>query len=346
MLMRVKSFLIGLVFLSLLYAGCGKPSPPTQIKSEVAASPSPALSHGGFPLLAPVKGTIGLVLDTNPKKFTFAVFGDNQGGQQSTLISDRIFEELRNFQPPKPMFAFCLGDIVQGKHPGNFVQEYNEYIQHAKQAGVPIFNAPGNHEMDDINDIPSAGMHKLYEDNVAPAYGAFNYGNSRFIALNTEDVPAPDARLPLLPPCKKQPCAEFSYMGDTQLQQLDEDLKANTDKTHIFIMMHYPIKPQNPNDSLTPESLKKLTAILAKYKNISYVLASHEHLYYNPQEPGNISTVPLFKAGDPTRYLVSGGAGAQIYVPCAGGGFYHYLVFEVDGDTVSVKIHRVGSKCA
>ncbi|MBC8554268.1 MAG: hypothetical protein H8D23_32060 [Candidatus Brocadiales bacterium] len=49
----------------------------------------------------------------------------------------------------------------------------------------------------------------------------------------------------------------------------------------------------------------------------------------------------LFKAGDPTRYLVSGGAGSGIYVPEEKGGFHHYLIFEVDGDSVSVKTHKV-----
>jgi hypothetical protein len=107
--------------------------------------------------------------------------------------------------------------------------------------------------------------------------------------------------------------------------------------------MHYPIKPQRQQDSLNPESLKKLTDILAKYKNVSYVLASHEHLYYNPQDPGNITTVAPFKTGDPTRYLVSGGAGAAIYVKAANGGFHHYLIFEVDGDNISVKINRIDS---
>jgi len=54
-----------------------------------------------------------------------------------------------------------------------------------------------------------------------------------------------------------------------------------------------------------------------------------------------VKSVALFQAGDPTRYLVSGGAGARIYVKEERGGFHHYLVIEVDGDSVSVTINRV-----
>jgi Calcineurin-like phosphoesterase len=346
--MRLRSFMPTLLLASLLYAGCTQsaPSPPAQTKGAPPSSAqtesvrsSPAQTQGGLPLLTPMTGT-GQLAPSNAKQFTFAVFGDNQGDQKSSEIISRIFEAVRDYQHQKPVFAFSLGDIVRGKDADDseeYIQrKYADYLDLAKKAGVPVFNAPGNHEMDDKDDIPSERMHQLYRDSVAPTYGAFNYGNSRFIALNTEDVPPAGT-----PPPPNG--IEFSYIGDTQLQQLDQDLAANKDKTHIFIMMHYPIEPQRQQDNLNPDSLKKLTDILAKYKNISYVLASHEHLYYNPQDPGNIKTVAPFKVGDPTRYLVSGGAGATIYVQPANGGFHHYLIIEVDGDNVFVKINRMDS---
>lgn len=330
--------MLTLLLASLLYAGCtqSEPSPPAQPEG---ARPAPTQAQGGLPLLTAIKGT-GQLVPSNETQFTFAVFGDSQGDQTSGEIISRIFEAVRNHQPPKPTFAFCLGDIVKGKDaddPAKYIQQkYAEYLDLAKRAGVPVFNAPGNHEMDDKDDIPSERMHLLYRESVAPTYGAFNYGNSRFIALNTEDVPPAGT-----PPPPNG--IEFSYISDAQFQQLDQDLAANKDKTHIFIMMHYPIKPRRQQDSLNPDSLKKLTDILERYKNISYVLASHEHLFYNPQDPDNVNTVAPFKAGEPTRYLVSGGAGAAIYVPPADGGFHHYLIIEVDGDNVSVEINRIAS---
>ncbi len=310
------------------------------VYSSCTESESPRVEQAidGFHLLTPMKGT-GELRPSNKDQFKFAVFGDSQGEEKAREIISGIFTAIHAQQPKGPAFAFCLGDIVKGKDPQDpakyIRQKFADYLTLAKTAGVPVFNAPGNHEMDDAGDIPSERMHNIYRESVAPTHGAFDYGNSRFIALNAEDVPPSGTP----PPSDGM---EFSYIGDAQLKQLDNDLAANRAKTHIFIMMHYPMKPQRPQDSLNPESLKKLSAIFAKYDNIAYVFASHEHLFYNPQDPDNVENVALFEAGDPTRYLVSGGAGARIYVKEEKGGFHHYLLIEVNGNKVSVKINRVG----
>lgn len=292
----------------------------------------------GFPLLTAVKGT-GQLPSNSANSFSFAVFGDNQGNQQAAQTAGSMFTAISKHQP-QPDFAFSLGDIIVGKDPNDpdtlIQQKYNDYISLVKTAGIPVFNAPGNHEMDDSNDVPNERMHQLYLESIAPLYGSFDYGNSRFIALNTEDIPAP-GQTPPTPPEGYQ----YSYIGDAQLQQLDADLAANTDKTHIFIMMHYPVKPLIAKNSLSPDSLNKLTDILAKYGNVSFVMASHEHLYYNPQDPSNLTSIAPFRAGDPTVYLVSGGAGAKISATPQNGGFNHYLIFNVDGDNVSVTINRL-----
>ena len=86
------------------------------------------------------------------------------------------------------------GDTISGKakHPKDakdaqeIAAEYDEFLGIAKTAGAPVFNAPGNHEMDDGKNDPSDAMKKLYEKNMAGTYGAFTYGNSRFIALDSE----------------------------------------------------------------------------------------------------------------------------------------------------------------
>ena len=334
--MRLRVFVAGLIFASLLYIGCLGSTSVSGGKGESLQTTQ--FGTSGLPQLKPVSGT-GPLVPSKENQFTFAVFGDSQGQPGSTTIK-KIFQEIHDSQTDRPAFAFSLGDIVKGKDPQNptttLKKNFTAYLHLAKTAGVPVFNAPGNHEMDDGQDVPSVRMHKLYEEIVAPLYGAFDYGNSRFIALNTEDVP-PEGTHPPSPPL------EFSYLGQMQLDQLDKDLKANEDKTHIFIMMHYPIKPRRPNDTLNPESLKKLTQIIGKYDNISYVLASHEHLYYNPQDPQNVTEVTPFKAGDTTRYLISGGAGAWLDTreDTKELAFYHYLMFEVDGEHVYVKINRV-----
>ncbi|MBT7616910.1 MAG: hypothetical protein HN590_06460 [Calditrichaeota bacterium] len=324
--MKLKTIVPVLLLVLLLILGCSQSGVSHLSQAD-----------GGLPPFTSMKGT-GTLSPSQNNHFSFAVFGDSQGDEKSRIMIGKIFEEINQYQPVRPVFAFCLGDIVKGKDPQDptkhIRQKFSDYLELAKTAGVPVFNTPGNHEMDDADDIPSERMQKIYQESVGPTHGSFDYGNSHFIALNTEDVPPAGT-----PPPPKG--VEFSFISDKQLAQLDKDLEANRDKTHIFVMMHYPMKPHRRQDILNPASLKKVINIFKKYDNIAYVFASHEHLFYNPQDPGNVETVAPFSVGDPTRYLVSGGAGASIYVDGAEGGFHHYLIIEVDGDKISVKIHKM-----
>ena len=319
---------------------------PSRFDCELFAAEPPAAERG-LPEIAAMKGTGKLAPAKNPSRFTFVVFGDNRPAegepQPDTIV--KIFAEIK---ARRPAFALSLGDVIEGKPDSDAPAEYDiirrqfrDFLNLAEKAGVPIFNAPGNHEMDDHDDVPSEHMHELYRRYVAPAYGAFTYGNSRFICLNTEDVPPPNTP----PPPADE---EFSYISPRQLRQLKEDLDANRDKAHIFIAMHYPLRAldEGPPDSkwddrLNPADREALTKLFANYKNIAYVLAAHEHLYYNADDPDNVTDVPAWKPGDPTRHLISGGAGA----PLNDGkwGFHHFLVFEVDGDKVAATLHKLTS---
>jgi len=316
-------------------------------QAETGAS-TDQLSPSSMPVVAAMRGTGSLSPPRDPDKFTFVVFGDNRparGEPQPGTIKE-IFAEINDL---KPAFAISLGDVIEGKPKPDdpeainaIRQQFTDFLALAVNAGVPIFNAPGNHEMDDNDDIPTARMHELYKKCVGPSYGAFTFGNSRFIVLNTEDIPSEDTPAPP----KDQ---EFSYMSGRQIAELKQDLDANRDRKHIFIAMHYPIQAhdQGPppvgqnDDRLYAESREALVELFRNYDNIAYVLAAHEHLYYNPQAPDNVTDVPGWTAGDPIRYLVSGGAGAPLNE--GKWGFYHYLVFTVDGVRVSVKLVKLQS---
>jgi hypothetical protein len=299
-----------------------------------------------LPQIAPITGTGPLVQPKNPKQFNFVVFGDSQGQENHPTLR-AIFNDMDSSSDSQPSFAISLGDIIRGEpiYPFNSepIEENLQYaLTIAKLAGIPMFNAPGNHEMDDVistnpwTEMPSQQMRDVYEKVMGSAYGSFDFGDSHFIILNTEDVPPAGMKGP-------EPPMEFSYIGKTQLSQLKADLDANKNKTHIFIAMHYPIHAYDPSrDNLYGESRQALIDMFKNYKNISFVLASHEHQYYNPQDPNNVTTVRSFTAGDSTRYLISGGAGASFYhgQPQLWA-FHHYLLFEVNGQNVNVTIKRV-----
>jgi hypothetical protein len=111
---------------------------------------------------------------------------------------------------------------------------------------------------------------------------------------------------------------------------------------HIFLFMHRPIKGYDGKDQLCAENVTRLEKLFADYPNLSYVVAGHQHMYYNAQGKGKQEFCAPPERTDPAKapfYLVSGGAGAPLKKN--DGGFYHYLIFTVDHDKVSVTLVRL-----
>src|ERR1700757_4917423 len=109
--------------------------------------------------------------------------------------------------------------------------------------------------------------------------------------------------------------------------------------------MHHLIKPKNSDMGLNRENAETLMKLFSRYSNISYVLVSHEHLYYNPQTG---DTRPSPNRIDPSKkppfYLVSGGGAEPVEGTPESGGFHHYLVFQTVGNQVHVHLVKPPSR--
>jgi len=265
----------------------------------------------------------------------------------------QLFKDAQKF---KPVFFLWSGDIIYGHETkkDKLGPQYQEFFGIARLAKAPVFNAPGNHEMDVITKAPNEKietpdpemlkhyLHFMQYPKDGPAYGAFDYGNSHFIALNTEEVGGPPAPTPTATPEKKLKL-DPGFVSPQQLKLLKSDLEANKAKAHIFVFMHHPIKPLKKSSGLYEPNAKMLESLFENYPNVSYVIAAHEHLYYNATG----TTLKPADRRDPSpngpSYLVSGGAGAPLDSCPSGAGancaaYHHYLVFEVDQDTVRVQV--------
>ncbi len=307
--------------------------------------------------IKPVPGT-GSLKPAPGTKFTFIVAGDNRPNDATDPQPPTPTQIFGAAKTEGAAFLVWTGDTIYGldsADPDAIGKQYKEFFTLAAAAGVPVFNAPGNHEMDvkvkhDKNrkEIGSAAMQKLYRENMGiadgtPIYGAFSYGNARFILLNSEEIPPTGvARSPMAivddptDPDKKVNL-DPGYVSKEQMDWLSAELAANK-ATHTFIFMHHPIKPEKADMGLDKNNAKDLVKLFAKYQNISYVFASHEHLYYNPQT-GDTTAPPNRTAPskDPPYYLISGGAGAHL----AKGGFHNYLVVSVDGSNINVRVVKL-----
>ncbi|HSS20587.1 MAG TPA: metallophosphoesterase [Pyrinomonadaceae bacterium] len=317
-----------------------------------------AQTSTGFPVLPQVPQTPALTDDPSSTHFIFIAAGDNRpahpGDKQPQTLSD-IFTDSQQY---KPAFMLWSGDTIAGFriagqpiHHKTLSDQYDEFFGIAAKAGVAIFNSPGNHEMDSLEKLQSGGnlevpdkdMQALYLEKMnypanATPYGAFNYGNSRFIAVDTEEIPTMlnlRSGGKIVGNLKLDP----GFVSQEQITLLTNDLEANKSKDHIFVFMHHPIMPVRSGSQLNEANAKQLTKLFAKYPNVSFVIAAHEHLYYNPT--GKTSRVSPTSGGP--IYLVSGGAGAPLdYCPGSAGkncvARNHYLLFEVNGKKVDMKV--------
>ena len=320
----------------------------------------------GFPKLPPVPRTGQLSDDPNRTHFTFIAAGDNRPSGGAVTQPKTLAQILKDSKRFKPSFMIWSGDTIGGfRTPKKMdrtllIAQYKEFFRIAAGAGVPIFNSPGNHEMDRVDkdksknettETPDETMQQLYLEVYkypadAPPYGAFNYGNSRFIAVDTEEVPEMLTVRSSGKVVAKKLKLDPGFVSPKQIELLKADLEAHQDKAHIFVFMHHPIKPAKSGSRLNKDNADELEKLFAKYPNVSYVIAAHEHIYYNHggkhlNPPPRTNPSP----GGP-GYLVSGGAGAPLdscptksSKNCSA--TYHYLVFEVKGNSVDVKVVKV-----
>lgn len=315
----------------------------------------------GFPQLPPVPQTGQLPANPGATKFTFIVAGDNRPASKTATQPKTLSRVLADAQRFNPAFFLWCGDTISGHTADGptLKQQYGAFISIASAAKVPVFNAPGNHEMDLVTkngnttiETPSAQLLAFYLQYMHPpnspssAYGAFNFGNSRFIAMNTEEVAPSDlVRSPgrvVASGLKLDP----GYVSPEQINLLTQDLAANKDKAHIFVFMHHPIKPNKAPAGLNVATANQLQQLFQNYANVSFVFAAHEHFYYNANT--NTLTPPQWQAGSAPVYLITGGAGAPLD-KCGTntgycGAYYHYLVVNVDGDTINVQVVALSEK--
>ena len=148
-----------------------------------------------MPALSQMPQTPTLSQPANPTQFTFVLAGDNRPAHSSdpqSAVPGNIFCAVQRMNPPAA-FVLWTGDTISGKdpqHPKRMHDQYKEFLGIADRAGVSVFNAPGNHEMDDSKETPSKAMKDLYRKYMAGTHGAFSYGNTRIIALDSENEPS------------------------------------------------------------------------------------------------------------------------------------------------------------
>ncbi|HEY2830150.1 MAG TPA: metallophosphoesterase [Thermoanaerobaculia bacterium] len=315
-----------------------------------------------MPPIAPLPtGAPVLAANQSATKYTFVVAGDNRPAHRGDPLTQPMLDIVSKLSSNPPAFVMWDGDLVFGKEAIKIVGEYTDVLNALRKVPVPVFNAPGNHELvvqtniacgtksDPWNaEMPdySGAMASIYAASVAPAYGMFRYGNAAFLVVNTDDVP--DVALP-------SACDYNGMVSQAQLTALQTSLaqlQADSTVAHIFVFMHRPVHSNShaaitaKGDSAYAQRLKAFRDTLDTKANdkMTFVFASHDHLLYVYPEP-KAANGPFHRSVPATKkptFIVTGGAGAPLEgcnkTPPPSGAYYHYMTVSVDGADVTVTV--------
>jgi hypothetical protein len=302
-----------------------------------------AAAASTLPPLPQVSGTPALTGGQDVTKFTFYVAGDNRpdSGDDPSPAFEALIPAMQSAMKTTPA-AFVLwgGDIIKGKKSSDAKRQYPLVLPWFAKLGVPVFNVPGNHELEkkgsgSCHDAPDDDGKLLadYKSLVAAQpYGWFQYGNSVFIGVDTEETPGKN----------HVPSGCFNgYVSPTQMNLLETKIASVPSGTNIFLFMHRPTQDDNDHQ-MAPDKAdqntaygKQLVAFVdwvnsLRNPNVVCIFASHDHRYYAP---------PVV-AGR-ARVVISGGAGAPLSgcpTRARPGAYYHFLEVSVNGGTATVTV--------
>ena len=217
------------------------------------------------------------------KDYNVLLVSDPQTGTNEELdfLRDRIVTELAG---EKAAFGIITGDIVHDD-----LSLYPRYKGIMAQAGIPWFNAPGNH---DINYLAPDDSHSLdtYKRHFGPSYYSFNWGKAHFIILDTVFYNGTD-------PDKRNRSGGYeAKLDERQLKWLKEDLAAVQKNRLIVLAIHIPINSLGDNShGGAIVNRKELLELLSDYDNI-IAIAGHLHAtqhVYLGNEDGFMGKKPL-----------------------------------------------------
>jgi 3',5'-cyclic AMP phosphodiesterase CpdA len=220
-----------------------------------------------------------------------------------TRLGEGIYEKLLTMvMGYKPAFVINLGDVI--RRPGSN-PDWKRFKELSSPITVPYFLAVGNH------DVVDEESERIFREQVSlpgnGLYYSFSAGNSLIVVLDSNLTGHP------------------REISDAQLDWLSDVLKVS-DKQHKFVFLHHPIYSESLYRTLAgPRKARKRLLDLLKSNQVDAVFAGHLHLYQR-------------KVYDGLTQITSGGGGAPLIAEDEKGGFFHFILVTVEGDSASCEV--------
>lgn len=234
----------------------------------------------------------------------FVMLGDNRNSNPFSTGGNKIYKKvIDQINQLNPDFAINLGDFTFDA----LKPHWRTFEKITSASRVPYLTVVGNHDIIFGRSYYESNYTQPNAETGLDDY-SFDYGNARFIALDT---------------------ANYTYT-DRQLVWLEKQLNTPLKK---FVFTHTPPRYGVWNHKLapSPEASARFMKLMETYKP-DFVLMGHVHLYDQRKVNG-------------VNYMVSGGAGAPLE---RGKGFgqsvYHVAMIEVKGDQVSHRLVPIDTR--
>ena len=189
-------------------------------------------------------------------EFDFVVSGEARltlPGMPLPRVTRRIMREVAFLRPAVVLYT---GDSIWGYGASRqeMLNDLDRFRALADSTEVPLYNAPGNHEM---QSDPAAV--ELLVERGQDLYGSFDIGSYHFVALNTDEINR-----------------EGRVTGE-QLDWLRSDLAAHRHATGVFVFMHRPLFSWFQGD-FNPDDAEVLGELFRAHP-VRAVFASHDHFF-------------------------------------------------------------------
>jgi len=262
------------------------------------------------PVKAGTETDVNLNQPQETTSFSIALIADRTGGWQEDIkYLRRAVYEINQLNPD---FTIHIGDMVEGytRDIELWKQQSEEFRNIMNELKVPWYPTPGNHDVISGSRAPDdKTFENLYKKYFGPLYYSFDYKNSHFICLYTDEA-----------------LQSKVYFSERQIDWLKEDLE-NTDKTNIFVYMHKPVW----NEYYRESGWEDIHEILKEYP-VRAVIAGHFHSYRK------------CPTKDEIQYYILGATGGNLYEKVElGGQFNHYNILRIKDDTFTMGVVKLGN---
>ena len=261
----------------------------------------------------------------NAGQYQYVVLGDNRDGY------DTFGQIIEQTNGKDPVFVIDNGDLVFSGKPN----QYRLFDKAVSASSATLLTTLGNH------DIRGNGR-DTYTMLYGPAYYSFDFADNHFVFLDSS-----------------RGWAEKQAISDEQYVWLENDLVKSQGKK-IFVISHIP--PHDPRNGTTNNEIPNLInevksgkSWLEQKLNNYFENKNMNHGFQDPVEAEkfeklmsayHVDTVYLSHihsyleyTKDGVRYLISGGAGAELLTQNS---YYHYMIANI-GDANKITMVELPS---